>query len=349
MTGELLDRLLARRDLTGSQVASLVSRLVDPTTDDLERAALLVALRTKGETSAEVAAFARELRRRSVGFPGPHADGAVDLCGCGGARSPSFNVGTVSALVVRAAGAPVAKHGNRSARGALRGYAGSSDLLEALGLPVTTSREFARASYDRFGIAFLHAPLYHAATGAVMAVRRGLGIPTIFNQIGPLTNPSSVPYQVVGCPEPMVANWVARILPKLGVRGGLAVAGNGGKDEFSPTGLSRCVIWSRGRLTRRTIFAHDLLDSGDRRGSWGPLPASSAAEETERLLAGGGGARRGSILLTSGAALWVSRRAANLREGVDRAREALDNGGAQALLRALQLLAQERPWTREAN
>ncbi|MCI4353447.1 MAG: anthranilate phosphoribosyltransferase [Thermoplasmata archaeon] len=344
MTGELLDRLVARRELGENQVRALVARLVDTTTNDLERAALLVAWRTKGETPEEVEAFARELRRRSVAFPGPRADGAVDLCGSGGARTPSFNVGTVSAFVVRAAGAPVAKHGNRSARGTLKGYAGSSDLLEALGLPVTTSLEFARASYRRFGIAFLHAPLYHTATSAVMPVRRGLGIPTIFNQLGPLTNPASVPFQVVGCPEASVAERVARILPELGVRAGLAVAGNGGTDEFSPSGASRCVIWLDGRRSRRTVRAADLLEAEDRRGPWGPLPASAAAEEAQRLLAGGGGARRGSILLTSGAALWVSGRASDLRDGIVRARQALDNGGAQALLRAVQRLAQDHHW-----
>lgn len=349
MTNELLDRLLAQKELGGAQVCGLVARLVDPATDDLERAALLVALRAKGETLAEVKTFARELRRRAVAFPGPRADGAVDLCGSGGARTPSFNVGTVSALVVRAAGVPVAKHGNRSARGAVSGYAGSSDLLEALGLPVTKSIDFARESYRRFGIAFLHAPLYHTATSAVMPVRRGLGIPTIFNQLGPLTNPAGVPFQVVGCPEPSVAERVARILPALGVRGGLAVVGNGGADEFSPTGSSSCVIWLHGYRTRRTVRAADLLESEDRRGPWGPLPAAAAVEETHRLLAGGGGARRGSILLTSGAALWVSGRASDLREGIRGAQLALDDGGAQALLGALQGLARERNWLEEAK
>ncbi len=344
MTREILDQLLSQKDLTSRQVRAVVAKLVDPGTDDLERAALLVALRTKGETPAEVQAFARELRRRSNAFPGPRADGAVDLCGSGGAKTPSFNIGTVSAFVVRAAGVPVAKHGNRSARGSLSGYAGSSDLLEALGLPVTTSVDFARESYRRFGLAFLHAPLYHTATSAVMPVRRGLGIPTIFNQLGPLTNPANVPYQVVGCPEPGVAERVARILPNLGVRAGIAVAGGNGTDEFSPRGISTCVIWSHGRTSRRSIRSSDLLEPEDRKGSIAPLPSPAAAEEAVRLLAGGGGARRGSILLTTGAALWISGRAPDLRAGVHRAQLALDTGRAEALLRAMQKLAGERLW-----
>jgi anthranilate phosphoribosyltransferase len=344
MSTDILDQLLAQKDLSASQVRAVVARLVDPSTDDLEKAALLVALRAKGESPAEVQAFARELRRRSTAFPGPRADGAVDLCGSGGAKTPSFNIGTVSAFVVRAAGMPVAKHGNRSARGRLRGYAGSSDLLEALGLPVTTSTDFARESYRRFGLTFLHAPLYHTATTAVANVRRGLGIPTIFNQLGPLTNPANVPFQVVGCPEIEVAERVARILPALGVRAGIAVVGDHGTDEFSPTGISHCVLWSRGRRARRRVHASHLLEPEDRRGSWVPLSASAAAEEASRLLAGGGGARRGSILLTSGAALWVSGRAPDLRAGVEHAQVALDSGRAEALLRALQDLATERRW-----
>jgi anthranilate phosphoribosyltransferase len=344
VTQAILNRLLAQKDLTPHQVQVVVATLVDPATNDLERAALLVALRAKGESPAEVQAFARELRRRSTAFPGPRRDGAVDLCGSGGASTPSFNIGTVSAFVVRAAGVPVAKHGNRSARGSVRGYAGSSDLLEALGLPVTTSTDFARECYRQFQLAFLHAPLYHTATSAVVSVRRGLGIPTVFNQLGPLTNPANVPFQVVGCPEPPVADRVGRILPKLGVRAGIAVAGGDGTDEFSPTGASYCVVWSRGRATHRTVRAGEFLEAEDRRGSWGPLAAPAAAEEARRLLAGGGGARRGSVLLTSGAALWVSGRTPNLRSGVEQAQLALDSGKAEALLGALQGLAGERRW-----
>jgi anthranilate phosphoribosyltransferase len=347
VTDPILERLLSHRDLSPREVRTVVARLVDAGTDDLERAAWLVALRAKGETRAEIQAFARELRRRSKAFSGPRADGAVDLCGSGGARTPSFNIGTVSAFVVRAAGVPVAKHGNRSARGSLHGYAGSSDLLDALGLPVTTSTEFARESYRRYRLAFLHAPLYHTATTAVMPVRRGLGIPTIFNHLGPLTNPANVPFQVVGCPEPAVAEDVARILPNLGVRAGVAVAGHDGTDEFSPTGSSSCVTWFRGRRARRMVRAADLLEADERKGSWGPLPAPAAADEANRLLAGGGGARRGSILLTSGAALWVSGRAPSLTAGIQRARLALDSGLAESLLRALQGLASQRRWGAE--
>jgi anthranilate phosphoribosyltransferase len=344
MRSVLLGTLLEGQDLDDAQVRNLVGRLVDPRTTDIERAALLVALRAKGESPAEIEAFAREMRRRAVPFPYARARGAVDLCGSGGARVPSFNIGTVSALVTRAAGLPIAKHGNRSARGNSQGYAGSSDLIEALGLPYLVSRRFAEESFRREGIAFLHAPLYHPATHSVMPVRRALGVPTIFNALGPLTNPARVRCQVVGCTDTEAAERVARILPRLGVTRGLTVVGAGGADEFSPRGVSQLIVWQDGIERRRTIDAAAYLDPEDRRGPWGPLPASAAAEETDRILAGGGGARRGSVLLTSGAALWAGGRAASMRTGVAQAQVALDDGSAAALLERLRTLAGSRQW-----
>ncbi len=348
MSDPWLAQLVAHRDLGAAQVRAVVQRLLSPETTDVERAALLVAWRGKGETAAEVEQCARRLRELAVPFPGPRADGAVDLCGSGGAAQPSFNFGTVGALVVRAAGLPVAKHGNRSARGSQRGYAGSSDLVDALGLPCLTSRAFAEASYRRHGIAFLHAPLFHPVTRAVMPARSALGIPTVFNLLGPLTNPARVRFQVVGCPDRERAALVATVLPRLGVERGATTVAASGADELSPRGPTQLVAWSAGRRSRRTVRPEQYLDPEDRRGPWGPLPAPSAAEETERILAGGGGARRGGVLLTAGAALWTAGRARSLSDGVRRATEALDSGAAAAVLEALQNLAASRPWSPEA-
>lgn len=344
MSRDLLEALLVRRELTSPQIDRLVGVLVDPARPDVERAALLVALRTKGESPREIAAFARALRARAMPFPGPREAGAVDLCGSGGARQPSFNVGTVGAFVVRGAGVPVAKHGNRSARGAEGGYAGSSDLLEALGLPLLTSRAFAAACFRKEGITFLHAPLYHPTTRAVVPVRRSLGIATVFNWIGPLTNPAAVRYQLVGCPDSKVAEQLAEVLPRLGVVRGATVAGTDGTDELSPTHPSHLIYFERGRRRRLRIDPRPLLDPDDRRGAWGPLPARQAADEAERILAGGGGARRGSVLLTSGAALWVRGEVPSLAEGVARATDALDSGQAEAFLGRLRELAGSRTW-----
>jgi anthranilate phosphoribosyltransferase len=334
VTRQVLLRLLDRRALRKGDVSATFDAMTARETDDAERAAMLVALAARGNQAAELISFAREMRRRAVPFPIPAADGAVDLCGSGGARRPSFNVSTVSAFVTRAAGLPVAKHGNRS-----RGVCGSSDLLTALGLPVETSIPFARASYRRFGLAFLHAPLFHPETGAVATVRRLLGIPTIFNRLGPLANPARVRAQVSGAVDEATARSTVVALRGLGVTRGVSMTSDDGCDEFSPRSATTAFVWTGSNTRRLRIRPDDLLDSDDRRGPWGALSPSEAADEAERLLAGGGGARRGSVLLTSGAALWVSGRAPDLRTGVFQAQEALDGGRAEMLLGNLRELA----------
>jgi len=335
--GPTLARLLDPRELTPLEVRRTLDALLARRTTDAERASVLVGLTARGETEGELASFALEMRRRARPFPLAVGDRPVDLCGSGGAPRPSFNVSTVSAFVVAAAGASVVKHGNRSARG----LCGSSDLLEALGLPVTTSTTFPRTTYRKFRLAFLHAPLFHPATRAVAAARKLLGIPTLFNRLGPLSNPARVPFQVVGVPNAPAAERAVAVLPRLGVRRGLAMTSTEGCDEFSPRARTTAFVWSDHRVRRLSVRPERYLPVEDRRGDWSSLPPPEAAAEAERVLAGGGGARRGSVLLTSGAALWVSGTAPTFRNGVERAREALDDGRAERLLGALRSLARE--------
>lgn len=334
-----LGRLLDGRTLTAGEVRTTFDVLLAAEATDAERAAVLVALTARREDAAELAELALEMRRRARPFPVPPEDRPIDLCGSGGAPRPSYNVSTVSAFVVAAAGTPVVKHGNRSARAPC----GSSDLLEALGLPVTTDPDFARASYERFRLAFLHAPLFHPATAVVAPARRLVGIPTVFNRLGPLSNPARVPFQVVGVPDLPTAERVALALHRLGVRRGLAMTSPEGCDEFSPQGPTPALRWDGGPARRTLVRPERYLSRDDRRGDWGPLPPREAAEEAERLLAGGAGARRGSVLLTSGAAIWVAGRSPTLEEGIGAARDALDSGAAEDLLGELRGLAREFP------
>ncbi len=335
MIAPTLERLLEPASLTPSEVRTTFDALVAPGTTETERAAILVALAGRNANAGELAAFAKEMRRRARPFPLARSDEAVDLCGSGGAPRPSFNVSTVSAFVIAAAGVSVVKHGNRSARG----LCGSSDLLEALGLPVTTSLPFARASYRAHRLAFLHAPLYHPATHAVAPVRRLLGVPTIFNRLGPLSNPARVRFQVVGMPNRDAADLASVVLPQLGVDRGLSMTSADGCDEFSPRAPTTAFVWNGRRRDRREFHPEDHLPSEDRRGDWGSLPPTEAANEAARILAGGGGARRGSVLLTSGAALWTTGRTPTLHDGVELARVVLDDGRAERLLGDLQRLA----------
>lgn len=336
MIGPLLHRLHDPAILTARDVRRTFDVLLDPAGTESERVGVLATLTVRRESTPELAAFAVEMRRRARPFPVSAHDGAIDLCGSGGAVRSSFNISTASAFVVAAAGVPVVKHGNRSARGPC----GSSDLLEALGLPVTTSAAFARASYRQHRLAFLHAPLFHPATRAVVEARRLLGVRTIFNRLGPLSNPARVPFQVVGVPDLDTARRTAEVLRRLGVRRSLTMTAVEGCDEFSPTGTTYGILQSGAALRSRSFRAPDLLPLEDRRGSWDALPPAAAALEVDRIFAGGGGARRGSILLTCGAGLWVAGRAPTMRAGIASARETLDLGRAERLLSALRDLAE---------
>ena len=335
MIAPVLARLYDQQPLAPSDARRTFDALLDPGRSEAERVAVLAVLTARPDSTADLAAFAREMRRRARPFPVPRGDGAVDLCGSGGAPRRSFNVSTVSAFVVAAAGVPVVKHGNRSARGPC----GSSDVLEALGLPVVDDLGFARRSYRKFGLAFLHAPLFHPATRAVGEARRLLGVPTLFNRLGPLSNPGNVPFQVVGVPDRATARRTAEVLARLGTRRSLAITAPPGYDEFSPTGTTHGFRQDGPRLRPFEVRAVEYLAPDDRRGGWGPLDPPHAAAEAERLLAGGGGARRGSVLLTSGASIWIAGRAATLRDGIARAREALDLGRVERLLFDLRALA----------
>ncbi len=335
MNSSQLRRILDPAPFTAAEARALLGSLLAEGTTDVERAGVLIGLAGRELTVGELVAFALEMRRRARRFPLPARDRAIDLCGSGGAPRPSYNVSTVSAFVVAASGVSVVKHGNRSARGPC----GSSDLLEALGLPVTSSLSFGRASYRAHRIAFLHAPLYHPTARAVAPVRRALGVPTLFNRLGPLSNPARVRFQVVGMADRPGAELASRVLPHLGVVRGLSMSSADGCDEFSPRAATTAFVWHRRRRSRREFRPSDHLPPDDRQGEWGPLPPPEAAVEAERILAGGGGARRGSVLLTSAAALWISGGAPSFRHGLERARTTLDSGRAERLLRQLQRLA----------
>ncbi len=339
MIGPLVARLLEPRTLGPAEVRTLFDRLVDGASTDAERAALLVAVAGRTASSAELALAAREMRRRARPFVVPAGDRPIDLCGSGGAARPSYNVSTVSAFVVAGAGVPVVKHGNRSARG----FCGSSDLLEALGLPVTTSLAFAEATYRAERLAFLHAPLYHPATAAVREARRLVGIPTLFNRLGPLSNPARVPFQVVGAPDLDVAALFAAVLPRLGVRRGVAMSSHDGTDEFSPRRPTEAFVWDRGTRRRKTFHPERYLEADERRGDWDPLRPTEAAREAEEILSGARGARRGSVLLTSGVSLWIAGAAPSIADGVRGARGSIDRGRARALLERVRQVAASLP------
>ena len=340
MITDLLQRVLSTSPLRRVDARHVFDTLGAPATQDAERAALLMALNVRPRTVEDLTSLAFEMRRRAEPFSPRGREQAIDLCGSGGAPLRSFNVSTVSAFVVAAAGQPVIKHGNRSARGTC----GSSDLLNALGLPIFASRAYPKETFRRWRLAFLHAPLYHSVAGAVAGIRKQLGIPTIFNELGPLANPAGVPFQVTGVADASRQRLVAGALQRLGVRRGMVVTSDEGADEFSPKQTSRVLEWGSGRFITHRVKASSLLPPPDRRGSWSSLDPHDAARQTERLFEGERGARRGAALLTSAAALWVGGRSKSLGAGIQIATDALDSGVVASLLGDMQDLARTQSW-----
>lgn len=338
---DLLRDLVAGKDLSADVASDLARQLTGGTWPPERVGAFLTALAAKGETSDELLGFARTLRQTGRKFEGPEEAGAIDLCGTGGAARPSYNISTVSAFVVAGAGQPVAKHGNSSARGPC----GSSDLLHALGLPVTRSIPFAEASWKQEHLAFLHAPLYHTSTRAVAPVRQALGIRTIFNQLGPLTNPSGVHIQLVGSYSKEYARRAAPALRALGADRALFVHGAKGLDELSSQGRSWGWVFGKEPAGETSVDPLALLAPEERKGSLDPREPGAAAELAKQVLEGrGDGAVRGAVLLTSAAALWISGQAENMEQGIAMARDTLKSGVAKGKLDALQELARRETW-----
>lgn len=340
----LLRKLDSRQGLSVDEASEMVRGLIFGKYPGPLAGALLTALALKGETSDELYSFASILREMARPFNVNGASDAIDMCGTGGSDTPSFNVSTVAAFIVAAGGVPVAKHGNSSARGPC----GSSDLIEALGLPIKRSVGFAMESFGKQRLAFLHAPLFHPATKAVTELRSALGIRTIFNQLGPLTNPASVTRQLVGAFSMDYGKKAVEVLPRLGCTGVFAVHSDDGADEISPQRPTSLLKYDSHGLIVERIEPSDLLTSQERSGSWGPLPPKDAAKAAVDILSGNEvSARAGAVLLTSSAAFWLAEMVEDMEDGVEMAREVIRSGGASSKLEALRGISSSRDWTRE--
>ncbi len=328
---EALRRLLARDHLTRGETEALFGELMDGALDAAQKAALLVALAMKGESAAEIAGAAAAMRRRVV--PIPHSRPlAVDTCGTGGDGRGTFNISTAAALVAAAGGAVIAKHGNRS----VSSRSGSADVLAALGVPIEVEAAVAGRALDDIGIAFLFAPLLHPAMREVMPVRRALAVRTVFNLLGPLTNPAGAQAQVLGVYAADKVELLARVLLELGVRHALVVHGSDGLDEITTTGPTLIAEVRQGELRSYRLDPEELgVERVPLAALLGGAPEENA-RRMEALLAGEGeGALAGVVAANAGAALYVGGEAASLREGVERARALLAAGAAARKLAQL--------------
>jgi anthranilate phosphoribosyltransferase len=310
--------------LSEAEAGAAMATIMDGEATPAQIGALLTGLAARGETEDEVVGFARAMRDRALPLLAP---GAVDTCGTGGDGAGTFNISTVASLVVAACGVPVAKHGNRSASGSC----GSADVLEALGVRIDAPRAAVQRSLDEAGWAFLFAPGFHAATRHAVGPRKELGVRTAFNLLGPLTNPARPTAQVVGVPRPELTEFMARCLQRMGVGRAWVVHGSG-LDELTLAGPTTVTaLEADGLRTFRVVPEDAGLARGDPASLRGGDPRASAAIARE-VLGGARGPCRDVVLLNAAAALLVAGRAADLREGVRQAAEAIDAGRASALL-----------------
>jgi anthranilate phosphoribosyltransferase len=327
---DILADLVERRDLAAGQMRALIGAVMAGRCSEAQTAAVLVALRMKGETAAELAAAAAVLREHMVALEAGRDD-VLDTCGTGGDGSDTFNISTAAALVAAAAGVPVVKHGNR----AMSSRSGSADVLAALGVCVEGDAQCARRCLDRAGLAFCFAPHFHPALRHVAAVRRQLGVRTLFNSLGPLANPARAAYQLLGVGRPDLLDTLAEALAILGVRHALLVCGRDGLDEVS---LSAATLVREVRGRQVTAWEWAPEDFGLERCTRPELRADGPGESAALIrgvLDGRDGAARRIVLANAAAALIAADRVTAPREGVARAAEALASGRARDVLHKL--------------
>lgn len=332
----LLQRILAGEELSRAEMEAFIGDLMDGRVPEAQQAGVLVALAMRGEAVGEIAGAAAAMRQRALAVPHSRPD-VVDTCGTGGDGQGTFNISTAAALVAAGAGVPIAKHGNR----AISSRSGSADVLGALGVTVDLDPQAAARCLDELGIAFLFAPRMHPAMKAVMPVRKALGVRTLFNVLGPLTNPAGARRQVLGVFAPALVERLARVLAELGSTHVLVVHSEDGLDELSTTSASRVAEVADGEVRVWTLDARELgFPRVPPAALAGGTPEENAAA-MERLLDGEPGPLTDVTLLNAGAAVYVGGRAASLAEGVERARQALTDGAARATLEALRRFGAE--------
>jgi anthranilate phosphoribosyltransferase len=320
-------RLLDRDDLSRDEAREVMDEIMRGEATQAQMAGFLVALRAKGETAEEIAGCADAMRAHVLRVH-PTRDDVVDVVGTGGDGARTFNVSTTAAFVAAAAGAAVAKHGNRAVSSA----SGSADVLEALGFQLEQTPERIAQSIDTLGFGFMFAPSHHPAMRHAAPVRRELGTRTVFNVLGPLTNPAGARAGIFGVYAPELVRTVADALAALDSRRAFVVHGAHGIDELSPSGPNLVCEVVAGDVRERVIEPLDLgIEPCDPAELQGGTPAENA-ETTRAILAGAPGGKRDAVLLNAAGAIAAAGQAEDLAEGLERAREALDSGAALARL-----------------
>lgn len=329
MLQEVIQKLSNKQNLTRLEAYDAMNEIMSGQATNAQIAAFLMGLRLKGETVEEIAGCAQVMREKAVRIRTKHQT-VIDTCGTGGDASGTFNISTTAAIIASAAGAVVAKHGNR----AVSSKCGSADVLKALGVKIEIPPEKATHILDEIGITFLFAPTMHGAMKYAAPVRKELGVRTIFNILGPLTNPAGVQRQVMGVFSPTLTETLAGVLKELGSEHALVVHGEGGFDELSTLGVTKVSELRNGNLTTYEIHARDF---GLQPADFQSLRGGDVEKNVfilRNILEGQESAARDIALLNSGAALLVAGKAGSLYDGIRMAAEAIDSGAAKRKLNA---------------
>lgn len=336
MLKDKLHKVVAGEHLTEHEAEETMEIIMSGDATPAQIAALLTALRLRGETEDEITGFARVMRRRAtpVNFRHPLL---IDTCGTGGDGSQTFNISTTVALVLAGAGMKVAKHGNRS----VSSSCGSADVLEALGVDLDLSTESLCACLEQVGMAFLYAPALHQSMKHAAGPRRELGFHTVFNILGPLTNPAGAGLQIMGVYHPKLTSLLARVLARLGTKRAFVVHGDGGLDEISPSGPAIVCEVNNGQVLEYTLDPSDL---GIPRSPVSALAGGSPRENaiiTREILDGKRGPQRDAVLLNAAPGLVAGGKAKDFKEGIAIAAEIIDSGLAMEKLEQLVAFTRE--------
>lgn len=327
---KILEKVVHGQDLSADEAYRALDVIMRGEATDAQIGGLLVALRMKGETAEEIGGLARAMRDNAVRIPTRHAD-VVDTCGTGGDQVDTFNISTAAAFVAAGAGVPVAKHGNR----AVSSRCGSADVLRALGVNVEASPDVVARCLDQVGIGFLFAPTLHPAMRYAIGPRRELGLRTVFNILGPLTNPAGARRQLIGVFAPELTALLAAALRELGSEHALVVHGLVGMDELSTVGETQVSELRAGQIVTHTWTPEQF---GLQRAALEDLTGGdpeTCANLLTAVLAGEKGPRRDIVVFNAAAAIYVGGKAADMAEGIARAQASLDDGSARAKLEAL--------------
>jgi anthranilate phosphoribosyltransferase/anthranilate synthase/phosphoribosyltransferase len=323
-------QLAERQSFSENQMKEAIDHILVEEVSESEIAAFLMGLKSKGETVDEIAGIVKALKENTLTFHKkfPHV---MDNCGTGGDGSSSFNVSTTSAFVIASAGIPVAKHGNRS----ISSKTGSADVLEYLGIHLNLPAKKTEEILEEIGIAFLFAPHVHPKLKKVMMVRKQLKIPTVFNLIGPLTNPIDLDYQLLGVYRRDLLNVFAEVLEKLGRKRAVVINGAGYMDEASLQGENHLTILAEGVIKNQTFFPEEIglpqYDNSCIKGG----DARTNAQILMNVLMGEKGAHRDTVLLNAGIGIFTAGKVNTIKDGVNLAREVIDSGAAYEKLRYL--------------